>query len=452
MTQITKKDKNLLLKSPEQALEILDKVLVRATKGGATDVAVSFSHSQGISVEVRMGQVDTVTFNEDKGVSVTVYIGKQKGSASSTDTSEAALDNMVNAACDIASVSASDPCFGLADKSLMCSNPDSLDLFHPWDIQTDEAIERALQCEKHALGLDKRLVNSDGVGLSTVSHCSAYMNTAGAKGVIYSSRHGMSCSLIAEQDGKMQRDYDYTTARKPKDLVSVNQLGESAAERTLSRLGARKIKTQKAPVLFSNRLSSRLMGYFISAISGSNLYRKRSFLLDSLGKVIFPQFVQVYEQPLLLGGLGSTPMDSDGVNTRDNHFVVDGKVEQYVLGHYSANRLKMKTTGNADGVHNMTVDATTGDVNMIAKSLKKGLLVTETMGQGVNILTGDYSVGAFGYWIEEGEIIHPVEEVTIAGNLGAIFQGIEAIGNDINPNYSTRCGSILVNEMTIAGN
>lgn len=452
MTQMTKNNKNLSLKSSEDANEILEQVLKKANTGGATDVAVSFHHSQGIGVEVRMGQVDTVTFNEDKGVSLTVYMGKQKGSASSTDTSEQAIDNMVKAACDIAAVSASDPCFGLADAELMCKNPASLNLFSPWDIGPEEAIDKALQCEKHALELDKRLVNSDGVGLSTVSHCSAYRNTAGAQGVIYSSRHGMSCSLIAEQDGKMQRDYEYTTARKSEDLISIHELGKLAAEKTLSRLGARQVKTQKAPVLFSNQLSARLIGHFISAISGGNLYRKRSFLFDSVGKQVFPNNINIYEQPYLLGGLGSTPMDADGVKTRNNQLVINGKVKQYVLGHYSAKRMGLQTTGNADGVHNLTVDATAGDVMDIAKTLKRGLLVTETMGQGVNILTGDYSVGAFGFWIENGEIAHPVEEVTIAGNLSSMFQCIEAIGHDINPNYATQCGAILVNEMTVAGN
>ncbi len=452
MTQITKNNKNLSLRSPEQAFEILDRVLEKATKGGATEAAVSFHHAQGVDVEVRMGEVDTVTFNEDKSVSLTVYMGNRKGSASSTDTSEQALENMVKAACDIGAASSVDPCFGLADAELMCYNPASLDLYHPWSIKPEEAIEQSVRCEKHAISMDKRIVNSDGVGLSTASLCSTYKNTAGAQAAIYSSRHGMSCSLIAEQHGKMQRDYDYTTARQADKLKSINDLGETAAKKTVRRLGARQIKTQKAPILFSNDLSARLMGHFISAISGGNLYRKRSFLLDSIGQIVFPKFVHIYEQPLLVGGLGSTPLDSDGVVTRNNQFVIDGTIEQYVLGQYSARRLGMETTANADGVHNLTVDATAGDVKDIAKTLKRGLLVTETMGQGVNILTGDYSVGAFGFWIENGEIIHPVEEITIAGNLKAMFQGIEAIGNDINPNYSTRCGAVLVKEMTIAGN
>lgn len=439
------------LKSTNELAEIMQRVLDFAHTHGATEASVAVNHDSGFSVDVRMGEVETVAFSDDKGVSVTVYIGKRKGSASSTDTSKSALESMVTAACDIANVSAEDPCFGLADRELMTNQFPNLDLYHPWDITPPEAIQKAISCEKQALATDKRITNSDGCNVSTYNFCHGYANSFGALGVVTSSRHSISCSLIGTQGESMQRDYDYTTARNPNDLMDISVLATSAASRTTSRLGAKKIKTQKVPVIFSSRLSHGLLSSFIHAVSGSNLYRKNSFLLDSLGKDIFPQGTRIYEQPYLRGALGSTPFDGEGVPTRNNVFIEDGKLVQYVLGSYSARKLGLKTTANSGGVFNLTIDPNAGDLSDLLKRMGTGLLVTELMGQGVNGLTGDYSRGASGYWVEEGRIQFPVEEITIAGNLKDIFLNILAIGKDINPNVATRCGSILVKEMMLAG-
>ncbi len=439
------------VKSTEELSTIMQDILSRARQKGATDAAVAVNHDSGFSVDVRMGDVETVAFSEDNSVSITVYIGLKKGSANSTDTSPRALDAMVAAAIDIARVSAADPCGGLADKELMSPIYPNLDLYHPWAITPAEAIEDAMRCEKEALSLDKRIVNSDGVNLSTYTFCHGYANSHDFVGVVNSSRHSISCSLIAKEGEAMQRDYDYTTARHADDLLSLEALARSAVKRTVSRLGAKQLKTQKAPVLFSSRLSSGLFSSFISAISGSNLYRKNSFLLDSLGHQIFPSGICIYDQPHLLGALGSSPFDGEGVLTRNNVWVEDGKVCQYVLNSYSARKLGLKTTANSGGVFNLTIDPTAGDLNDLLQKMDKGLLVTELMGQGVNGLTGDYSRGASGFWVEDGKIQYPVEEITIAGNLKDMFLNIVAIGNDINPNSAARCGSVLIEQMTIAG-
>ncbi len=441
----------VVVKSANKLTELMHDVLARAKAHGATDAMVSVNHDSGYSVDVRMGVVETVAFNEDKGVSLVVYIGHRKGGASSTDTSATALDALVTAACDIARVSAADPCFGLADRDLMTTHYPDLDLYYPWEISPPEAIEKALACEAQALSLDKRITNSDGVSLSTYAFCNGFANTFGGEGIIHSTRHSVSCSLIAKKGETMQRDYDYTTARNPKDLNALERLAQSTVARTTSRLGAKQVKTQKVPVLFSSRISSGLLANFINAITGANLYRKNSFLMDSIGQQIFPAGFRIYEQPYLLRGLGSSPFDGEGVPTRDNTFVEDGIVRQYVLNSYSARRLGLQTSANSGGVHNLTIDATAGDLQQLLGKMDKGLLVTELMGQGVNILTGDYSRGAAGFWVEKGKIQYPVEEITIAGNLKAMFKAIVAVGNDINPNIATRCGSVLIEEMMIAG-
>lgn len=439
------------LKSTEELSAIMQDVLARACRLGASDAAVAVNHDSGFSIDARMGEVETVAFSEDNAVSITVYKGCKKGSASSTDTSPVALDAMVSAALDIADVSASDPCFGLADRDLMSAEYRDLDLCHPWSITPSEAIEMALRCEKQALAMDKRIGNSDGVNLSTYTFCHGYANSYGFLGVVHSSRHSMSCSLIAKEGEAMQRDYDYTTARDADDLLPIDILADSAVKRAVSRLGAKQIKTQKIPVLFSSRLSSGLFSSFINAISGSNLYRKNSFLLDSLGQKLFPTAIRIYEQPQLLGALGSASFDGEGVLTRNNVLVEEGTIRQYVLNSYSARKLGLKTTANSGGVFNLTIDPTAGDLNDLLKTMGRGLLVTELMGQGVNVLTGDYSRGASGFWVEEGQIQYPVEEITIAGNLKDMFGAIAAIGNDINPNVATRCGSVLIEQMMVAG-
>jgi PmbA protein len=438
-------------KSTTELTQLMNKVLELAKKEGASDAAVAVNNDRGFSVDVRMGQVETVAFSEDKGIGLTVYMGHRKGGASSTDTSDAALELMVRAACDIAKVSAEDPCFSLADKELMHKIHEDLDLFHPWDFSPQQAIEMALNCESQALAMDKRIVNSDGVGVSSYESHHGYANTHGGEGYIHTTRHGLSCSLIGQKDDEMQRDYDYTTVRNASDLVSPERIARSAVQRTLSRLGSKQIKTQKVPVLFSSRVSSGLFSSFISAISGSNLYRKNSFLVDSINQQIFPEWIKIYEQPHLKGALGSSPFDSEGVPTRANQFVDKGRVHQYALGSYSARRMGLKTTANSDGVHNLTIDPNAGDSASLLKMMDTGFLVTELMGQGVNGLTGDYSRGASGFWVEKGLIVHPVDEVTIAGNLKEMFQLIRAVGTDINPNIATRCGSVLISEMMVAG-
>ncbi|STY29488.1 peptide maturation protein PmbA [Legionella wadsworthii] len=438
-------------KSTTDLTRLMNDVLELAKNEGATNAMVAVNNDKGFSVDVRMGEVETVAFSEDKGVGLTVYIGQRKGGASSTDTSPAALETMVKAACDIARVSAEDPCFGLADKDLMSKNHPDLDLFHPWDINPQEAITLALKCENYALSLDKRISNSDGVNVSSYESHHGFANTHGGFGFVHSTRHGLSCSLIAKEGEEMQRDYDYTTVRNPGDLVDPHLIARNAVDRAISRLGAQQIATQETPVIFSSRISSGLFSSFINAISGSNLYRKNTFLLDSIGQAVFPEFIRVYEQPHLLGALGSSPFDSEGVATRPNILVEKGRVKQYVLGSYSARRMGLKTTANADGVHNLTIDPTAGDLTELLKKMGKGLLVTELMGQGINIVTGDYSRGASGYWIENGEIQYPVDEITIAGNLKDIYKNIQAVGSDINPNIATRCGSILIGKMMVAG-
>lgn len=430
---------------------LMEQVLQKAKARGATDVAVSVNYDSGFSVDVRLREVETVSFHEDKAVSLVVYFGHRKGSASSTDTSAEALEAIVNAACDIAAVSSEDPCFGLADKALMTRSHPSLDLYHPWQIEPSEAIAQGLQCEDYALQKDKRITNSDGVNVSTANFHHAYANTHGCLGFIRGSTHSISCSLIAESGSGMQRDYDYTVSRRANELLSLERIADGAVERTVSRLDARKIKTMRVPVIFSSRVSSGLIANFISAISGSNLYRKNSFLLDSLGKVVFPEWVNIYERPHILGALGSSPFDSEGVTTRDNQFVEQGRVAQYVLGSYSARRLGLQTSANADGVHNLTVDSNAGDLSDLVSKMQRGLIITELMGQGINGLTGDYSRGASGFWVEQGAIQYPVEEFTIAGNLKDMFLGICAIGNDRDPNLATRCGSVLIDSMMIGG-
>lgn len=451
MQTMTQHNNNVLAKSTDELSELMTQVLALAKQEGATDASVVVNNDRGFSVDVRMGEVETVAFSEDKAIGLTVYFGHQKGGASSTDTSPSALHAMVKAACEIAKVSAKDPCFGLADKELMTDKYLDLDLYHPWALTPEEAIEKALACEAHALAQDKKITNSDGVGVSSYEFHQGFANTYGGRGILHSTRHSMSCSLIAGKDDAMQRDYDYSTTRNAAFLALPNKLAEEAARRAISRLGAKQIKTQKIPVVFSNRVSSSILGAFVSAISGSNLYRKNSFLLDSIGLQLFPEFVRIYEQPHLPCSLGSSPFDAEGVPTRANVIVDEGKIQQYLLGSYSARKMGLKTTANSDGVHNLTVDPTVSGFENVLKQLGTGLLVTELMGQGVNGTTGDYSRGASGYWVENGVIQYPVDEVTIAGNLKEMFHMIQAIGDDLNPNIPTRCGSILIGEMVVAG-
>lgn len=451
MRKVMKNSKSYSLTSKDSCLDLMQQVLVYAKFGGATEASVSLSQEEGFSVDVRMKTVDTLAFHDTRSIGVTVYVGKRQGSASTTDLSEQALKAMVSHAYDIASVSAEDECFGLADKDLVTHHFPDLELYSQWHISPEEAINLAIECETQALSLDNRITNSDGVNVSTYNMGGGFADTYGRIGWVDTTRHAMSCALVATEGNKMQRDYEYTLSRSPKYLTSIDILAQSALERVIARLNGTKIKTQRVPVVFSSRLSSGLMGSFISAISGSNLYRKNSFLLNCLNQEIFPKFISIFEQPHLLQGLGSSPFDSEGVLTRENVFVEEGRVRQYALGSYSARKLGLKTTANSGGVFNLTVSATHQDLNDILKEMDTGLFVTELMGQGVNIVTGDYSRGASGFWVQNGKIQYPVEEITIAGNLKSMFKDIVAVGADINLNSATKCGSVLIREMMIAG-
>ena len=418
---------------------------------GASSSEAAASLSQGLSVNVRKSEIETVEHTRDRNLVVSVYFGQRTGSASTSDYSPAAVKETVLAACNIAKWTEEDQCIGLADPERLAKDVMDLDLYHPWTPSVEEASSLALECEASALGADARIVNSEGASVDAHQGVEVYGNSLGFIGHTQKSRQGISCSVIAGVGDSMQRDYWYSSARRLGDLDTPVQVGDQAARRTLRRLGARRVPTCRVPVIYEAPVASSLLGHFISAISGGALYRKASFLLDHLDKKIFPEFVRIHEQPLIVGGMGSAAFDGEGVATSARDIVSDGILRGYVLGSYSARRLDMQTTGNAGGVHNLTID--TGDQNLeqMISGIDEGFLVTELIGFGINNVTGDYSRGAAGLWIENGEIAYPVEEVTVAGNLKDIFQNIAAIGNDVDPRRSTRCGSILVEGLTIAG-
>lgn len=430
---------------------LISDVLAVARTQGADMAEASVSAESGLCVTVRMGEVETVEFNRDKGLGITVYFGKHKGSASTTDFSVVALKRTVEAACAIAKHTAEDPCTGLAPEERMAKDIPNLDLCHPWAIDAEQAIELARECEATALEYDKRINNSEGGTLSSHEGSRVYGNTHGFLGGYPSTYHSASCAVIAEQDGMMERDYWYDSKRCQKDLMSMAEIGRLAAKRTVERLQPRQLNTMKTPVLYSAEVAASLLGHFVGAVRGSSLYRKSSFLLDKLGEQVFPDWVHIHEQPHLPGALGSAPFDNEGVVTSARDLVSDGILQGYVLDSYSACKLGMQTTGNAGGVRNLTVDTSDKDFNAMLKELDKGLLVTEMMGSSVNNVTGDYSRGAAGFWVEGGEIVYPVAEITVAGNLLDMYQNIVEIGNDIDTRRSTRTGSILIGEMTVAG-
>ncbi|PCH84059.1 MAG: metalloprotease PmbA [Piscirickettsiaceae bacterium] len=430
---------------------ICSDVLLEAKKQGADEVEVGLNVGSGLSVNARLGEVETIEHHKDQGLGLTVYIGRQKGSASSTDLKISSIKEMVSAACTIAKHAEMDEFSGLPDESLLATNFLDLSLHHPWAINAEEAIELAIECEDVARSYHDEVTNSEGASIQTFEGMRVFANSLGFNHGYPSSRHSLSCSVIGERDGNMQRDYWYSSARHFSDLESAKQVGEKAAERTIRRLGARSIGTRKCPVLYAADVSGSLIGHFISAIKGGSMYRKSSFLLDSLGEKVFPDFVHIHEQPHLKQALGSAVYDAEGVATSARDIVKGGIIQGYVLSHYSAQKLKMKTTANAGGVHNLTVEPGNLDFNDLLAEMDTGLLVTEMMGMGVNGLTGDYSRGAAGFWVENGIVQYPVEEVTIAGNLKDMYQSIVAIGNDVDLRGNTRTGSILISEMTLAG-
>ena len=433
--------------------DTIREVLAEASRLGASAAEAGISSSTGLSVTARLGDVETIEHTQDRGLGVSVYFGQRKGSASTTDLAPAAVRDTVAAACGIARHTSEDDCAGLADPARMAGVIPDLALDHPWPLSPEEAIDVALEVENAARALDPRITNSDGATVARHRGTQVYGNSHGFLGGYPSTRHEIACAVIAEQDDAMQRDYWYSVSRRPETLEAPAAIGRKAAERTVRRLGSRQISTRVAPVLFSADLATGLFRHLVAAVSGGNLYRRSSFLLDSAGQSIFPDFVRIHEQPHLPGALGSAAFDSEGVATRDRDLVAAGVLEGYVLSSYSARKLGLETTGNAGGVHNLTVDAgpdALGFDDLLAE-MGEGLLVTELMGMGVNITTGDYSRGAAGFWVANGEISYPVEEITIAGNLRDMFSGLRQVGSDTELRGNVRCGSVLIDEMTIAG-
>ncbi|MFT3757500.1 metalloprotease PmbA [Thauera sp.] len=433
--------------------EIATDILKYAKKQGASACETDVSEGFGQSVGVRKAEVETIEYNRDKGVGVTVYLGQQRGYASTSDFSKKALKATVDAALSIARFTAPDPCAGLADAALMAREKDmpELDLFHPWAIGVDEAIALARRCEEAAFAVGPQISNSEGAGTSIQQSHFVSANSLGFIGGYATTRHGLSCSVIAGEDEGMQREYWYDSRRDPAELMSADEIGRIAGERALARLGGRQVRTCEVPVLFEAPLAVGLIGSFVQAVSGGALYRKSSFLLDSLGQQVFSPLVSISGRPHLKKAFGSSPFDSDGVATRDREVVTDGVLNGYFLSAYSARKLGMQTTGNAGGSHNLIVRPGDKDLAGLVKQMDRGLLVTELLGHGVNYVTGDYSRGAAGFWVEKGRIKHAVEEVTIAGNLRDMFRSIVAIGNDALPRGAKHCGSILIERMKVAG-
>ena len=446
--------------SREFFADLVDHALAHARKLGATDAGADASEGCGLSVSVRKGELETVERNRDKSLGVTVYVGQRRGNASTSDFSPAAVERTVQAAYDIARFTAEDPAAGLPDAADVAPQEShrDLELFHPWAIDSEQAAQLALQCEAAALGTHRRITNSEGAGVSAQQSHFFSAHTRGFRGGYASSRHSISVAPIASlpgRGGEMQRDSWYSSMRDARELAAPEVVGRYAAERALSRLGSRKISTRECPVLFESPLAAGLLGGFVQAVSGGALYRKSTFLLDSLGQQVFPEHISVAEDPFIVGGKGSSPFDNEGVRVAPRQVVEDGRVQGYFLSTYSARKLGMKTTGNAGGSHNLQLTSRLtrpdDDLRAMLQKLGTGLFVIELMGQGVNYVTGDYSRGASGFWVENGEIAYPVDEITIAGNLRDMLLGIAAVGADAYTYGAKTVGSVLVNRMKVAG-
>jgi len=435
----------------EKLESLLEQLLAEAKSQGATAAEADVSLVTGLSVNVRKGEVETVEHNKDRGLGVTVYVGQRKGSASTSDFSTQAIKETVTAACGIAKYTTSDPYAGLADAALMAYNYEDLDLNHPWPLSAEQGIELGIACEAAAFAVDKRIANTEGASVSSHQGARIYGNSHGFIGSYDTTRHSLSCSVIAQEGDDMQRDYWYSSSREPNALESAADVGRKSGERAIKRLGGRRINTGKMPVVFATEVASSLISHFISAIRGDALYRKTTFLLDSLDEAIFPSFMTISEHPHIKRGLSSAPFDGEGVRTQTRDIVSEGVVRSYVLSSYASRRLGMETTGNSGGVRNLTVSSGSKDLAGLLSEMDTGFLVTELMGQGVNQTTGDYSRGAAGFWVEGGVIQYPVEEITIAGNLRDMYQGIQAVGSDVDFRRNIRTGSILIKEMMIAG-
>lgn len=429
----------------------VEKILAAAKQQGASACEVAVSVQQGLSTSVRQREVETVEFNRDQGFSITVYKGQQKGSASTTVAGDDAIAKTVAAALAIAKYASPDEFSGLADKELMATDFPDLDLWHPWDLTPAQAIEMALECEAAAFDADPRITNADGSSVNSDVGCTVYGNSHGLVAGHAGTRHSISCVMIAEAEGQMQRDYWYDYGRRADLLNDAASIGRRAAQRTVSRLGARSVPTCDVPVLFAAELAGGLFGSLLGAIAGGNQYRNSSFLVGALGQKLFPEWFSLDERPLLQGGLASSAFDGDGLATYAKHFIADGELVNYMLSTYSGRKLGMPSTANSGGARNVFVTYGNDDQAALLKKMDRGLLVTELMGQGLNMVTGDYSRGAGGYWVENGEIQFPVQEVTIAGNMRDMFQQIVAIGNDLDRRGSVCTGSVLIERMKVAG-
>nr|WP_017678917.1 metalloprotease PmbA [Pseudomonas chengduensis] len=438
-----------------QALPVLQEqveaILAEARRQGASACEVAVSAGQGLSTTVRQGEVETVEFNRDQGFGITLYVGQRKGSASTSATGSEAIRETVAAALAIAKHTSEDECAGLADAALMARELPELDLYHPWSITPEQAVEQALACEAAAFAADTRIKNADGTSLNTHQGCRVYGNSHGFVGGYASTRHSLSCVMIAEGEGQMQRDYWYDVNRQGELLADAKGIGQRAAERAVSRLGARPVPTCEVPVLFAAELAGGLFSHLLAAISGGNLYRQSSFLEGALGQCLFPEWLTLDERPHLPRALGSATFDGDGLATYAKPFVEKGELVSYVLGTYSGRKLGLPSTANSGGVHNLFVTHGDEDQQALIRRMGRGLLVTELMGQGLNLVTGDYSRGAAGFWVENGEIQFPVQEVTIAGNLRDMFRQVVAVGCDLERRGNICTGSVLIEKMTVAG-
>jgi len=432
---------------------VVSDALAAARRLGATQAEVDANLQQGLTVNVRLGEVDTVEYQRDRGLGVTVYIGHRKGSASTADLAPAAVEATVAKACTIARYTAEDPYSGLADADMLARDIPDLDLDHEWAIEPADAVELARRCEAAGRDVDARITNSEGASVSTHRGAHVYGNSSGFLAGYPSSSHMVSCSLVAQAGSDMQRDYWYAAARDPADLGDVEAIGRQAGERAIARLGARRLGTQRSPVLFVPDLARGVFGHMVAAVRGGSQYRRSSFLLDSAGTQILPSFIQMHERPHIPKALASCPFDSEGVATRDRELIANGVLQGYVLGSYAARKLGLTTTGNAGGVHNLLVESDREPLafDALLARMGTGLLVTELMGQGVNGVTGDYSRGASGFWVEGGALAYPVEEVTIAGNLRDMFKAIVAVGADAYTMGAKTTGSVLIERMKIAG-
>jgi PmbA protein len=433
-------------------LALVELALQEAKVLGASQAEAAISMDVGLSVSARLGEVETIEYQRDRGMGVTVYFGTRKGSASTGDLGAAALRETVAKACTIARFTAEDSCAGLPDREDLAQDVPSLDLSHPWDISPERACEMAIECEAAAMAIDpSRITNSEGAGVSTHRGLRAYGNSLGFLAAYPGTVHSISCSVLGSAGEQMERDYWYSTLRDWRELESAESVGRRAGERTVARLGARKLATMKAAVLYSPDVARGLVSHFIGAIRGGSQYRRSSFLLEAAGQRVFPDWFALSERPHLRKALASAPFDHEGVATRDRELVDGGVLLGYVLSTYSARKLGLRTTGNAGGTHNLLVHGRGKDLDAMLRQMDRGLYVTELMGQGVNGVTGDYSRGASGFWVENGRIEYPVHEVTIAGNLKDMYQHIVDVGSDIDVRGGIRTGSILIEEMTIAG-